>query len=239
MRKSLTMLAAAMLGAGSAASAATLENGTYNLTDYDGDRGVWSFDIVGRHANKLWSLSESFFTVDGDTATATGTATNLGDSHLSFDFDLSFVRTHDPNPGYCQFDGTPDADCDSAFSKSLIENGIVDPSSWDYFDLVAGQFEGRDTMEGLTYNIVDKSGHDPQAGIGANALETDDLGFSMWFTFMRTDHLGNHIGGYDFARHGKGDINADLHPAPVPLPAGAALLLGALGAMGLARRKAV
>lgn len=228
MTSTRSIIAALLIASPFAANAATIADGSYEALDYDGYHGIWSPPLAG-DTQPHYSLSGSEFRVNGDAAKLVGTATNAVDPALAFVFELEFARSSQSNLGYCQYDGNADPDCDSAFTQNLIATNQVDPSSWDFFELLGGTFTGTDLLAGVTYDISDKSGHQPQVGIGGNAIDTDDLGLSMWFTFMRTDGGPSTIGGYTLLDQGGGDFNIDI--ASMPLPAAGWLLIAGLGGM--------
>lgn len=214
--------------------ATTLTPGVYNVSDYDGNRSIWTPGgsntlVSGNGASRLWSFSKTKLTYDGLSASMTGKATNLTDSSLMFDVSLSFSVNTSPQPGYCQFSGV-DKGC---------KNGPyagVDPSSWTYFDFLSGSLTGSEgsAIESVKYNITDNLMHRPQAGLGANALEAGDNGFSMWFRYNLVSGQST-LNGYQFAANGSGDINSDI--SPVPLPASGLLLLAAVGGLAFGRRR--
>lgn len=236
-------LALALIAAPTFSSASTFLPGDYDALNYDGVRSIWtprnsngqpSGDalVSGNGATTLWSFTNSMFSFDGTNAQLTGRATNIGQSLLQFDFSLSFALNSDPQPGYCQFSGVDKGCTEGPYTG-------VDPSSWTYFDFLAGSFTGVDgsDMAGRSWTLADNPDHRAQAGLGANALEEEDVGFSMWFTFTRNheaDGLAKSANGYTFWDDGRGDINIDL--SPVPLPAAGWLLFAALGGLVGLRR---
>lgn len=255
--KAVAVLAAVTLAAPFAASAATFQDGSYAVENYNGTRGIWSPSLLDG-ANKLWSVSDSAFVINGNSASMTGTATNIQDNELTFTYSLSFARTAQSS-GFCQFSGGHDLGCVNEASYTGADK--VDPSSWDYFDLLAGgTFSGTGAMAGLEWTITDKTksngvaNHPPQAGVGANALERGDVGFSMWYFATRSDAsnvsgvttTNGHYSVGAFGTRKSGDINVDLgfgsigpdgKISPVPLPAAAWMLLAAVGGLGVAGRR--
>lgn len=228
------------------AGAATLGDGVYdalNMLRNGNERMVWGVLARGHNdgTEKLWAVDPgATFTVSnsGQDARLEGSVKNLVDTGLAFAFDLTFkLDTTGPNPGYCQFDGTPDPGCNNAYSTNLINNNIVDPTEWTYYDIVTGAFTGSDKMAGLTYTVTDKTGgaHRPQAGESANALVIGNLGMSFWFNYFLDGGVEVTQNGYTFRSSGDGDFNFDLNE--VPLPAGVWMLLAALGGLGIAGRK--
>jgi len=215
---------------------ATLTPGVYDVSDYDGKRSIWTPGgsdtlVSGNGASRLWSFSHAKLSYDGASASMTAKATNLTDSSLMFDVSLSFAVNTTPQPGYCQFNGV-----DKGCKKGPYAG--VDPASWTYFDFLSGSMTGSagSAIETVAYNITDNPMHRAQAGLGANALEAGDDGFSMWFRYNLVSGQST-LDGYHFAQKGTGDINVDI--APVPLPATGLLLLAAVGGLAMGRRRKI
>jgi len=237
------------------ASAAPIPAGEYAISDYNvggnPERTIWTPQhsgdrlVTGGGASRLWSFSNGIFDFDGSNATLTARATNTGATELQFDVNLSFALTGKQD-GYCQFKGVVDKGCDNG--TDYVADFGVNPADWTYFDFLAGTFTGLagTVMEAVTFNISDNNDHRPQAGLGANALEESDLGFSMWFLFENATGKGQNItsaktgSSYYFSKDGSGDINADLTPlevAAVPLPAAGWMLIAGLGGLAAAGRR--
>lgn len=230
------------------AAAASLSPGLYDVVDYDGNRSIWTPNggdnpngdafvkgKGGTTVSALWSFDNVLFDYDGATATMTGRAVNTNQSSLFFDINLSFTKRAGPggNGPFCQFDWSGGA-CDGG--------DPVDTSMWTFFDLDnGGTFTGGagSAMDGLIYDITDKSGHKPQAGIGAGALPGQEniLSFSFWFDWdLRNPGDRNlHDPNFKFKKNGHGDVNANL--VPTPLPAAAWLLIAGLGGLAFAGRR--
>lgn len=234
-------------------AAGTIGAGDYNVVDLDGFRSIWTPNgnsgpnghalVTGGHASSYWSFSDTILSFDGENASINGRATNTGANELAFDLSLNFALTETQN-GYCQFSKSEggvgkDVNCDKIDYSTIG----VDPSSWTYLDFLDGTFAGVEgsVMEDIVYNISDNANHRPQLGYGANALEKEDFGFSMWFMF---DLDGNSplsamsaFSGdtYAFNSSGRGDINVDV--SAVPLPAAGWLLLASIGGLAAAKRR--
>ncbi len=243
-------LAACVALAPSTVFAAPLAVGTYDALNYNGVRAVWtpggtptfnskSF-VTGNGAGATWSFDPgSEFVYTGGKARLRGTATNVGQSALKFDFDLKFDVKESGNTPYCQ-----QAGAGSMHDCSTTDAGI-DPSDWTFFSLTSALIQGSagSHMAGLIYSFVSNEKHAPQAGEAANALEETGLGFSMWFNWTLGGEATSEFAGlYDFNSYGKGDINIDLELNPggggvIPLPAAGWLLLAGIGGLGIAGRR--
>jgi len=240
-------VAALAMAAPFAASATTVSG----AGDYVVDSGwVWTNKLVSdAHGNtnyKLWDLDSrvSRWNLNADgTASLSLTGTNSNASSLSISLNMSFDISHAPQNGFCQ--GYQNNDC----TMDRKNKPIFDTSDWQYFDILAGSMtiesEAGDgtTLASVTYALSDytNGNHKPQLGTGGDAFNPEEYGFSSWLAWSQTSGFDNDSNfnflsdsTMDPARHG--DINIQL--APVPLPAGMALMLGALGAVGVARRKA-
>lgn len=242
--------AACVAFAPSAVLAAPIAVGTYDAIDYNGNRSVWtpggnptshsqSF-VTGNGASALWSFNPgSQFIYTGNKARLKGTATNTGQSNLSFDFDLKFNVKTTGNTPYCQQAGA------GSMHNCATTIAGIDPSDWTYFSITSAIFTGAagSHMEGLTYNLVSNPKHAPQAGEAANALDTTGTGFSMWFNWTVSGQATSPFANlYTFNQGGKGDINIDLDIDPngggvVPLPAAGWMLLAGIGGLAAAGRR--
>ena len=81
--------------------------------------------------------------------------------------------------------------------------------------MTSGSLSGTGILDGVEFSLESNANHNPQAGIGANAFDVADLGFSMWFYWTRVDDTV--VDGYTIASgRYKGDINADLTAVPLP-----------------------
>lgn len=242
--------AACVAFAPSALLAAPIAVATYDAIDYNGKRSVWtpgsnptthskSF-VTGNGASAVWSFNPgSKFLYTGSKARLKGTATNTGQSKLSFDFDLKFNVKKTGNTPYCQQKGAG-----SMHNCGTTDAGI-DPSDWTYFSLISAVFKGAEGshMEGVSYDVVSNAKHAPQAGEAANAMDNDGTGFSMWFTWTLSGQPTSPFADlYTFNPNGKGDFNVDLEIDPngggvVPLPAAGWMLLAGIGGLATAGRR--
>ncbi|WP_375228832.1 VPLPA-CTERM sorting domain-containing protein [Roseobacter sp. S98] len=250
--KNIITAAALLFAAPVAAFAGTvnsLVDDVYFVKDYNEGvaskpRTFYSNHVTGSGVSIHWSADhQSRLAVTGNTAKMTGSATNTGSSGLTFDFSLNFSRSPiGINGAYCQFDGGKiDQGCDSAFSQGLINDGDLDISAWDYFNLDSGTITGTGALDGYVWSLANNSGHQPQAGVNANALLLDDaLGISLWYDYTLISTPESQVSAFaatawNIRTSGKGDINADL--IPTPLPAAAWMLIAGVAGLGAMGRK--
>ncbi|MEM8981055.1 MAG: VPLPA-CTERM sorting domain-containing protein [Pseudomonadota bacterium] len=233
------------------AQATTVSNtGTYVVSDRATGDGILTHGLV-RDGNgdylggayQKWSVDNrtSRWTLNSDgTASLSMTGTNLADSSLSVSMDLTMNINDSDFNGVCM--GYVNNDC----TLDRRHRPVFDTSDWQYFDILSGSMTVSSTLESVTWALTDKNPARPtQFGDGANAFDRgvnpNDLGLSAWYDLKQTTKTGEDP-NYSFIPSFSGsnlmhtDIN--LNVAPVPLPAGLVLMIGALGATGLVRRKA-
>ncbi len=231
MRFSTRILAVASVIAAGAASSAlaapVTAYGAYDATSVNTGGNlhtIWLEDFLGANdADDYWQfvggpgLFEFDGTTDPDEARLGGTIAQNTDT--SNTFDISFVFSYRP-----QGQG----------GMAPKNGGGGNPATWDYFDFVSGTATGTGgAVNGtnLSFTIRPSADLPAQLGDGANDKNLG-LGFSSWVFWD------------DGSTSGIGDINLNLafvtgsgyNPPPVPLPASALLLIGAMGAMGAAAR---
>lgn len=218
---------------------------TLVASDFNGHRSFWMPGFVTKagvstSVYRDWSADDATFEVDDVTGDVlySGRATNLGDSALQFDFAIELDYTENAGQeGYCQYGGAK-IDCP----------GDVPVDEWSFYTFSSAILTGLGAMEGITASLSDHTNgvHLPQAGIGANAFDKTEPGFSAWFNWVVAG-FGPQDSHYVFASSAArkhGDINIDLSGvpgkggvSPVPLPAGLPLLIAGLGGLGLASRR--
>ncbi len=235
MRKSLITAALIAATVPMAASAGMLAAGDYQIKDYDGHRSVWTSggDRGMIEGTGLWSfLEDAIFSYrpdsDGPKAVLSATAEAIGSPGLFLDFNLEFDMSAGGDEPYCQQGNESQGP-----NRTCVAGGPVEFDDWSFFHLTSGTAVGTGLLDGVAFDLFNKSGHNPQAGNGANALENTDLGFSMWFDWMSTGV--SEVNGYHVVASGNGDINSDLEA--VPLPAAGWMLIAGLGGLTAAGRR--
>ena len=221
-----------------ASIALPLAEGIYDATDFNGYRSIWtsgsSHLATGTGVNNTWTVGDTasfLYDAGAGTAQMIGTAMNTGSAgaDLMFNFVLDMVVNPAGDP-YCR-----PAICDN-----------TDESMWELFTLTGGSFVGSagSAMEGLSYTITQKSPHGPQAGVGANDKDANELGFSMWYMWeMDQGSAAVNQSNYVFNTSGDhGDFNMDLELRTtdineVPLPAAGWLLIAGIGGLAATRRR--
>lgn len=226
-----------------------LQAATFSTTDAfkhgnPGDHTLW---LPGLAANNDWIADgNGIFEVTATGATFTGSVVNQANSDLTADFSFDFINaaeitlnTNDLSTG----------DPKKELAASAYGPGGVDTDTWRYFDLVSGSMFGTDLASGFTVdfdqrpdptrpNISPGDDFRVQFGEGANGKNTT-LGVSGWLSW--TAVVGNCAicGDPDVgitSGTGRGDINIDLSPVPVPA---ALWLFGSalVGFIGFSRRR--
>ncbi len=220
---------------------------TYDVTNYNATTGLWTDNMVQKQgggragdAFSKWSLSNGHLSIDDNgVARMTGKATNHGDGAIGLNFVLDMkIDPDSTNTGYCQYGGAP-FDC----VNGNRSNAPFDTSAWTYLDMLGGTLTGTGEMSGIVLKLSDVTNgkHLPQMGVGANAFDKGDLGFSSWLSWVSADGSTDNSTKYDFLGSSANsnnkhlDFNVDL--AVMPLPAGAPLLIAGLGVLGFVRSR--
>ncbi len=216
--------AAAVIGmASTAAHAATTYTATSHYQNGQPEHSLWFgsapqgasgskanhflFENTGRGEDAF-----GLFTVNGNTATLTGTVRNA--AMQGFDLVLDLIEVADPGN----------------YKKPGGSN--PDTSQWTFYDFTRAQLISK-TAGIASFDLVMRgAGLKVQVGVGANDKDANLLGLSTWFT-------ANEAGCQDdICQSYHGDINIVLEPGGgsgvVPLPASLLMLPAALGMLGAA-----
>ncbi len=227
-------IAIAALSLTFAANAQALTSAQYDASNAIASHGLW----LGGDTNlgHRYSISSGQFSIDAGTATAnlalsvySETLDNAGfEIDVSFSYVCSGIDAGLPGCG----DFTVPQD------DGLVDTTLADQQRWEFFELDGGTFSGTGALAGLELAISQRPGDGSKPfriGEGANYFDWD-FGGSGWFSFLL---VANPTGLSLGADSGNGDFNLDLTPpAAVPVPAGIWLLLSALGAVGVSRKRA-
>lgn len=240
-RKIFATVTAVALTVG-AASAATID-ARYNATSAVGsgaDHSVWFSRNIGASGKDFDFDPAGLFTLYSDgVATLTGRVVSQNKPNawfdLSFNYDNDFSATQIPT------------------FKS--ENGSVATPDSFYRDLKGGTLTGGGILAGLNLSVTRapadgkyaaQIGEGTDTNNGANN-KNNNFGMANWFKIAVVDSdcrlllceakAGGNGQTRSFNRlNGRqGDVNIDL--APVPVPAAGLLMIGALGALGILRRR--
>ncbi len=244
-----TMVASAAVGVmGLSAQAATMTNGTFDVTAAESERtggpvSLWFDQIIMGELEKIIGTDDPTFVLNQPgtfNASATAGSLNGSTEHVSvagtgFAFDFTFDRDFSDN-----------TITDPTFKPVFSD---VNPNQdADYLDIEGGTLKGFGAFEGLVFDLarlpVDGSSA-VQIGAGVNGeigpnLHNSNFGMAFWFrldSLVSADCAACALLDTDAMLGQQADINVDLSPAAVPLPAGAALLLTAMGGLGVAARK--
>lgn len=236
----LAALALAPLGA----QASTM--GTFEVTSASSERngkdnGLWFGQTLSDGLDRVFSMaSPGTFIADLMGATMTGSVVNILNPNAGFDFSFVYDRDFSDN------------DIDTPEFKAVWDD-VMEHGNEDFFDFESGTVTGTGGFAGLNFDLVRapadgefvfQTGGGITGEIGANQ-HTENFGGSGWMeisgvsvdmdlctlcTFDESFYLGL-VGT-------QSDVNIDLTPASVPLPAAGLLLMTAVGGVGaLARRR--
>lgn len=220
----LRMLAAAtaalVLGMG-ATHAATQNPGTYDAVSVNtgsNDHALWLPNLVAGSAYWQFVDGTGVFVVTANGASLNATAVQNGNASNQVNISLEFDHVIPP-VGY-----TP---------TKCGGGGCGDTSGWDFFRLaMPGSITGASaSLAGLVLDITDKGPY-AQLGLGANDKDGTEFGFSMWFGWA-----AGALNTYHFGNSNHGDVNLELLPSEIPLPAGVWLMLAGVGSLVGLRRK--
>lgn len=221
--------AAATIVTASAASAAVYSASTAYIDSYGYAGDGHSLTMNGI---TLGFESDGYFTVDGSTASLTGTVSD--GSGNGFIVDLSF--------NLFPSGSEPDAKLELLDSAYSWNGGPVDPSTWSFWDLIEGGVStilGFGDYAGWDFDVISKpisELYSFQSGYGANGKNVD-FGLSGWLFLDGQTAFADSVNPCSVPAEGMGnicDFNVDL--TPVPLPAPALLLIGGIAVLGGLRR---
>ncbi|MEM8980482.1 MAG: VPLPA-CTERM sorting domain-containing protein [Pseudomonadota bacterium] len=233
------------------AGATTVSNaGVYGVADRISGPGIITHGLVRDNTGTIltshegWSINQtdSRWTLNNDgTANLELYGTNTADSQLNLWMNMSFKVDDRAYDGVCM--GYANMNC----AQDPQGRPIFDTTDWQYFQILSGSMNVSSTLASVTYALEDIAADKPtQFGYGANAWDLangpDDLGASGWYGLTEISAI-DLDDRYNFEIATTGSKHTDINMraaeiAPVPLPAGFTLMLGAIGAAGLIRRKA-
>lgn len=246
--KTLFAAASAAFLTATAAQASTI-TGVFDVTpavssSTNDPYSLWFIEALAPGLNESYTLtSPGKMVADAAGAVITGSTVNFNGMNAGFDFTLTYDRDFSDLPIT-----TPMFKDVFGDEVNNIPNA-VEHGNEDYLDLESGTITGTGFFDGLVMTVtrapVDGSVATQVGGgilsqIGANQ-HNSNYGLSGWFLIDTVDSANcancTDQGFYQGLVGKQGDVNFDLTPAPVPLPATGLLLLGALGLTAGARAR--
>jgi len=242
MKKLAAVLAATATAALFSASASDVSASTitkqYKATSADGNNADHSLWISGGLGNGIGSDFDfipagTLTQYDTDLMSLTGTVVSQSDASASFIVDFQYDKDF------------TDENSNVFTPKFKSENGSKEvPGVTEYWNLAGGTLTGTGILNGLNLTVERKPPNGPYAtqigpsdgsNEGANNKNVN-LGMANWFTIsvVAGDCKSKFCAGLS-SNNRQGDINIDLHAAP--LPAGVLLLLTGIAGFGVARRR--
>lgn len=242
----VTAIAAATMVTPIVAQAATLD-GNYEVTAAISDRdgraiSLWFETALGDNLSTVFeivnpgtlSIDATSGQLDAETVADTGAA---GGFTIDMTFDRDFSDNADTTPEF-----------KSVFADVFSHNG-----NEQFLDLEFGTITGTGGLTGLNFEIVRApasgeyatqiGGGELDGVIGANQ-HNDNFGVSGWFTISAVSYdatscilCTEDASFYTGLVGAQGDINMDLTPAAVPLPAAGLMLLSGLVGFGAMSRR--
>lgn len=231
-----TMVAAAAVAlCATTASATTL---TYDATAFESSGQSHSLWING--LKNVSGIAQHFIfapagtfevtsTGAGTTASLTGTAESVNNAGSGFEVSMSYDDDLSAYGAGPSFKG-----------RKALQDAQTLAGDAQYLALTMGSLKGYGLLAGIDFSVTAKP--TPAAGLPATQYGTaandknTNFGLSGWL-YLIADQNNCSNSTFDLCelKPTNGDINVDL--AAVPLPASALLLLGAIGGLGVAKRR--
>ena len=225
-KSTLLACAAATALLAAPAFASTVSYSATSAVGFGSDHSVWLSAMPGGGDNRDFDFDPAgLLTLDSHAGTGSLTGSTTSQV-VAGGFDISFDYSYDLS-------------ADTNHPKFKSENGSSVQSDTFFLAMLGGTMTGTGVFAGIDFTVsamptpADNT-YAVQIGTEANN-KNSNFGMANWFFVNAGSSCSNNAYNLCGIIGRQGDVNIDL--APVPLPASALLLMGALGGLGIARKR--